>query len=439
MNAYLITSFAFLTIIAVTALYFSVQFWKDKRYYQVRFSDVIDTDAEIAELNKQKSDLEAAIVATRNDYVSKHEIYERLKREVAVYDEKIELAELGIYKPHFHFDTPEKYKQELTRTRDLQKQMVKDGRAVFAETEWKVDGSEAKGRQMSQRAVKLTARAFNNECDAAISNVTWRNAGRMIARVEKACEKINALNQTNRVVISIAYLDLKIREIRLTHEFRQKQREEREEQAEIRRRMREEEKLQQEAQKAAQEEEKFQQMLNRAKKEAEAASGAEQAILQSTLVELEAQLAEAHAKNERAISMAQQTKFGHIYVLSNIGSFGEDVYKIGMTRRLDPMDRVRELGDASVPFIFDVHALIYVEDAPGVERSLHKVFESRRVNLVNHRKEFFRASLAEIKTEVIGRYPDAEFVETVEAREFIESLMIARKPEESNDEFPDAL
>lgn len=111
---------------------------------------------------------------------------------------------------------------------------------------------------------------------------------------------------------------------------------------------------------------------------------------------LETQLAEAHAKAERAKGMAQMTKVGHVYVVSNVGSFGEDVYKIGMTRRLEPMDRIKELGDASVPFDFDVHGMAWSEDAPALEAALHAEFDHRRVNLINRRKEFFHLTLSEL-------------------------------------------
>ena len=141
--------------------------------------------------------------------------------------------------------------------------------------------------------------------------------------------------------------------------------------------------------------------------------------------------------------MAQQTKAGHVYVLSNIGAFGENVYKIGMTRRLDPLDRVKELGDASVPFRFDIHAMIYSNNAPKMEKSLHQAFKDRRMNLVNTRREFFDVTLAEISQEVSKVAPDAEIILTAEAREYKESKAIqvqraniTTKPES---EFPDAI
>ena len=141
--------------------------------------------------------------------------------------------------------------------------------------------------------------------------------------------------------------------------------------------------------------------------------------------------------------MAEQTKSGHIYIVSNIGSFGENVYKIGMTRRLDPMDRVKELGDASVPFVFDVHAMIYTEDAPTVENVMQKSFDSRRVNLVNNRKEFFNVTLGDIRGELLKSFPEAEFVEVGEAKEYRETLalreQLANVPVAATEKYPDEI
>ena len=122
--------------------------------------------------------------------------------------------------------------------------------------------------------------------------------------------------------------------------------------------------------------------------------------------------------------MAQQTKSGNVYVISNIGSFGENVYKIGMTRRLEPLDRIRELGDASVPFEFDVHSMIYCDEAPGLESLLHRKFLRLQMNKVNPRKEFFRISLADIKFEIDKMNINAKWTMTAEARQYRESLSI---------------
>ena len=188
--------------------------------------------------------------------------------------------------------------------------------------------------------------------------------------------------------------------------------------------MREEAKLQEEAERAVSEEKKYEALLEKARQDAAGAPAETLASLQERIASLSEDLKVAHEKSERAKSMAQQTKSGHIYVLSNVGAFGDHVYKIGMTRRLDPIDRVKELGDASVPFVFDIHAIVYAEDAPAVENALHKSFEANRVNLVNMRKEFFRVGLDEVRNEVLKSFPDAEFVELGEAKEYRETIAI---------------
>ncbi|MNL32480.1 hypothetical protein D3C87_1543370 [compost metagenome] len=139
---------------------------------------------------------------------------------------------------------------------------------------------------------------------------------------------------------------------------------------------------------------------------------------------LQAQLQAAQEKNQRALSMAQQTRAGHVYVISNIGSFGEQVFKIGMTRRLEPLDRIRELGDASVPFEFDVHAMIFSDDAPGLEKKLHRHFLREQVNKVNPRKEFFRIGLPVIRAELEDLGVETLWTMSAKALEYKETQRI---------------
>ena len=117
-------------------------------------------------------------------------------------------------------------------------------------------------------------------------------------------------------------------------------------------------------------------------------------------------------------------KAGYVYIISNIGAFGENVYKIGMNRRLDPMERIDELGDASVPFKFDVHAMIFSEDAPALENQLHKAFESKKLNKINSRKEFFNVSLSEIKKVVRQNFDKTvEWTDIAEAEQYRQSII----------------
>ena len=413
---------------------------------QRRFKPVIDIELEADKIRAEKVQLEDTIAQTRATYREKRALLDKLVREAAIYDEEIKLAELGFYKPHFDFDASEIYKNQITRNREKQKQLVTEKTAIQALTEWTLEGSKAKGRTMMNRAIRLTARAFNNECSTAVANVRWNNVQRMEARIIKAFEAINKLNESNQIIIGRDYLNLKIEEIRLTYEYHRKRQDEKEEQAEARRLLREEAKLQKEAEKAASEEEKYQRLLDQARRQAEGASASQMDALQRKLDTLNKQLAEAHEKSERAKSMAEQTRAGYIYVISNIGSFGSGVYKIGMTRRLEPSERVKELGDASVPFSFDTHAMIYTKDAPSLEKALHNAFEQHRVNMVNNRKEFFRVSLQDICGEVRKTFPEAAFLNTAEAQEYNETIAMAEAAKQSKStkseivaQFPDEI
>ncbi|WAL59110.1 DUF4041 domain-containing protein [Thermocoleostomius sinensis] len=315
--------------------------------------------------------------------------------------EEQEIVEaFGFYESKYDFQEAEEYKQRLDKIRAQQKQMIKDKQAAVCHTEWSVGGSAKEGKKMTDNFLKLVLRAFNGECDASVVKVKYNNVQTMENRIRKTYDDLNKLSQTTHCEITSRYLDLKLQELWLTHEYQERKYQEQEEQRIIREQMREEEKALRELEKARQdaekEERRYQEALEKARRDVESATGKAQEKLLSQIEELQKRLAEAEANKERAISQAQLTKSGHVYIISNIGSFGEDVYKIGMTRRLEPMDRVKELGDASVPFPFDVHAMIFCENAPELEARLHKRFNSRRMNKENERKEFFRVSLDEI-------------------------------------------
>jgi len=412
------------------------------KVFEEKYSDVFDREEAIDKLDKEINNKNEEINSLRSSYQQKKVIFDGLKSEAAIYDETIEFAELGFYKPSFSFEHSEQYKEQISRVKADQKQMVSDKTAINCTTEWTVEGSKVKGRTMTNRNIRMTARAFNNECDAAISKVKWNNAQRMVERIHKAFDAINKLNESNMIFIDHEYLTLKINELKLTHEYHEKKQQEKEEQAEIRQQMREEVRLEKEMADAFKEEDKFQNLLDKATKQAEKSSGDKLSKLEEQIAKLNSDLADAHQKAERAKSMAEQTKVGHVYVISNVGSFGDDIYKIGMTRRLEPLDRVKELGDASVPFLFDVHAMIYTENAPELEKSLHREFNERRLNLVNNRKEFFNVELSDIENIVKEKHGDAEFFITAEAREFNESKAIRAQKKEVNDlviEFPEAI
>ena len=408
--------------------------------YKKRFANVVNVDQELAKVSealavkqKDSSNLADSIAILTSEEG-------KLRHQVSLLQGALDLMEVGVYEPQFDFDLPDRYRIEIEDTRAEQKILLSSGEAVIGKTTWTVGGSEKEGAKMLKKLIQLSTRAFNNECESCIASVTWSNIAKMEQRIERAQSDINKFNEVNQVVIADAYVRLKIKELRLVHEWRQKKQQQKEEQAEIRRQEREEERAVREAAAAAaaaqKEEDRYQALLRTAQAEARAAAEAmarthssqdqaRVATLQKELEDLEAKLAEANAKNVRALSMAQQTRRGHVYIISNIGAFGEEVYKIGMTRRLDPMDRIDELGDASVPFCFDVHALICSDDAPAMEKQLHEAFAGKRLNKINTRKEFFRVSLDEIQQVALKISPDANFVTTALADEFRQSQTIA--------------
>lgn len=313
--------------------------------------------------------------------------------------------------------------EQLKLARKRVKDMVKDSRAADC------DYAEANRRAY---AIHFAVDAFNGKVDTALAKVKHDNYGKIKQAIIDAYALVNHNGQPFRNArIEQEYLDARLEELKwavATHELRQQ---ELAEQKELREQIREEEKARREMEKAIKDAEKEERMLQKALEKArkELAGATEEQKLQyeAQLAELESKLSEAEAKGQRALSMAQQTKRGHVYVISNIGSFGEEVFKVGMTRRLEPMDRVKELGDASVPFSFDVHAMIYSDDAPALEKSLHRVFDDKSVNKVNPRKEFFKLPLSEIKQAVEQEnVDDVNWTLKAEAAEYRESMSINR-------------
>ncbi|MXZ48322.1 MAG: DUF4041 domain-containing protein [Candidatus Dadabacteria bacterium] len=394
----------------------------ESKKLRVRFASVLSIEDEANKASLERNSILQDLENLRKDYAEKRNVYDRLRSEVAIFDEKLAFAEMGVYEPHFDFGDSESFKEAISEIRTKQKEMVKAKTAVTCEAEWVLEGSKSKGRTMTNRQIRLTLRAFNNECDAAIANTRWNNVNAMEKRILNAATQIDKLNVSSKVIIEEDYLSLKLDELFLNHEYRETLKRERDERAEAARLARDEKRLIQEAEAAEKEEVKYRQMLAQAQNEVAGKTGQDVEQLQERIAELERKLEEVHALGERARSMAQRTRSGYVYIVSNIGSFGEDIVKIGLTRRLDPDDRVRELGDASVPFIFDTHAMIYSEDAPALESALHAEFHNRRVNAANLRKEFFRVGLDEVESAVKRLAPKASFFKDREAQDYHETI-----------------
>lgn len=388
--------------------------------HQAQADQIISEHDQIISEAHNKAAAEGRRLIALIDECNKAEaVNQELNNKNAALQETIELTNMNFYKPHYNFEKSLDYERALSNNRNAQKSLIKTGKAVIAEIH------ENYNKKVSNVLVKLLLRTFNSESELLIQNVDYKNVVVYENRLNNSFEQLNKLTLHFNVMISNEFLKLKIEELRIYHEFQEKKQAEAEEQRQIKEIMREEIRAEREMEKAKaeaeKEQQKYQALLDKMMEAARAAHGAELEKMNAQIAVLQQQLDEAKAR-ERAISQAQLTKAGYVYVISNVGSFGENVFKIGMTRRLEPQERVDELGDASVPFQFDVHAMIYHENAPELESKLHQVFDRNRVNKINPRKEFFRVSLDEIEKVARKFKADVSFTKIAEAKEYRQSL-----------------
>lgn len=370
-------------------------------------------------------DLHTQIKALQSTISSLDHTIEDKKSEIIWLDDEILVQEFGLYKPQFEFASSLDYKEQLQKVRSRQRELIKNKKAVQGNINWQVNGSSAKGRKMVTDTQKLLLRAFNSECDEIVSKVRYTNFDASLNKIYKSAEAISKLGNIMSISIRPEYLECKVKELRLAFEYQQKKQQEKEEQRAAKAEMREAAKLQREIEEQRKKIEKEQTHYQTAYESIcnQLAKSPDDPDLLAKKAELESHLAEIE-KNLKDIDYREANqKAGYVYIISNIGSFGKDVYKIGMTRRLDPQDRIDELGDASVPFNFDVHAMIFSDNAPALETALHKAFETRKLNMVNQRREFFHVTLDEIK-EVVKKNFDktVDFIEVPEAEQYRISL-----------------
>lgn len=378
-------------------------------------------------IEKLKQDCQKEI-SKKDDALSKieQEISQKEKQLIQL-DEEILVQEFGLYQPQYNFASALGYKDKLAEIRAEQKELIKVKQAVTGNTNWEVNGNKAKGRKMVSDTQKLLLRAFNNECDDIISRVKYTNFDASLDRIYKSAEAISKLGTVMNISINKKYLNLKEKELRLAFEYQQKKQEEKEALKAARAEQREQAKIQKELDEQRKKIEKEQTHYQTAFEKLclQLNAHPDDPDLLSKKKALENQLNDINKALSDIDYRQANMKAGYVYIISNIGAFGENVYKIGMTRRLDPQERVDELGDASVPFNFDVHAMIFSDDAPALEAALHKAFENRKLNMVNKRREFFNVTLDEIK-EVIRKNFDktVEFVDVPDAEQYRVSQLI---------------
>ena len=376
--------------------------------------DTAALNAHIIELEAQKEKLEK----TANKLSAS---IEAMKKEAIFFEDAITYQEFGLYTPRYNFVSSDLYKTALDRIRTNQKEMIKNDTAIFGSKTWTVDGSKSKGNKMIKDMKKLFLRAFNSDCEDVITRVKYNNYEMSMKKIRQSADSIQKLGSMMSLYIAPNYINSKIDELTLAFEYQQKKQEEKDAQKAARAEMREAAKLQKEIEaqrkKIEKEQTHYQTAYEKLLKQLE--SSPDDADLIQKKSELETQLQDIDKAMKDIDYREANQRAGYVYIISNIGAFGENVYKIGMTRRLDPQDRVDELGDASVPFNFDVHAMIFSDDAPALEAALHKAFEDRKLNMVNTRREFFNVTLDEIK-EVVKKNFDktVEFIDVPDAEQY---------------------
>ena len=391
-------------------------------------SDIEAKKSDLANL-KQEIRVSREIISLDTELILKKEELAHLNEEIAVANDNLNLQEFGFFERQYKFSDSTKYKDRLDTLRMEQKSMTKNGTAGRIISPMLLDNSKSKGRAMQNQLIKAALRGFNGESDALLVKVSVVNVEKKIKALRKAFEQLNKMYSRNLVEITYQYLELKIEELRLAAEYELQKQEEKELLREQREKEREDKKLQAEIKARRKQLEKdrthFKNMVQKVEELLKNARDEEIEELKLQLAEYQDKLSELDEIEEDIDYREGHATAGYVYVISNIGSFGENVYKIGVTRRLEPLERIRELSSASVPFQFDIHALIFSEEAFALETELHNQLSQYKVNKVNGRKEYFKVPFAIIK-DILDTHKEltVELTENAEAFEYRQTKAI---------------
>ena len=319
----------------------------------------------------------------------------------------------------YTYETSKEFDDQLKEIRKKQKDMIKNKEAMIHDTNWTIDGSSTKGNKLMKDIAKLALDSFNDYCDSLIVKLRYSGINKAKENIANKYTKINKLLSSFCTRISDKYLFLKYDEVQLKCLFLQKKEEEKEEirrrEAEIREQLKLEEEIKKAQEKIQYEQTQFATEIARLQEQLDNEQGNNKAIMKQ-LKKLQDKIAKLEEKKKDVLNRQINRKAGWVYVIENPSLNG--MMKIGVTRRLDPMDRVNELGSASVPFKFGVHSIIFSEDAFKLEHDLHMAFDSYRVNKVNKQKEFFAVTLDMVKEEVLKHNPTATFIDNVVVDEY---------------------
>lgn len=348
----------------------------------------------------------------------------KLEKAIEPTTKQLKRIEVGLVPPIFRFDDSEDLKESIRKCREAQFECINAGKATMAYRSWEWMGSSTDGARMIRDYRALLLDAFNAEFEVIRRQMRVTTFDKALEKLDRLVDQLAKLGETAGVQISARYASLKKDELKCWHAelaHREELKQERERQKDL---LRSQQSSNDDSEELSEQIASRDSELLKAQRKAEQLAGAERARLERMIEDIKAEKALLEEKQIRAMSQAQITRAGYVYVISNEGSFGEGVVKIGMTRRLEPMDRVRELGDASVPFRFDMHALAFAEDAPSLEKALHDTFKNQRMNTENFRKEFFRVSPEDVRAVMEGKGIDTDWYLTAEAKEYHESELM---------------
>lgn len=375
------------------------------------------------EHREKLSAIEADIQKQENELKLMRKDRNALQKELDMLSTKVFIGTVKI--DSYRGLASDEIKNQLSMLRSRQDEIIKKDAALI------ISDKTAPQKTINNRK-KQILRCFNAECSAILDNVTVKNVDKSRAKIQRAFETVNKMFASDGVAITQAYLASRLEELSMIYACLLKIEEEKEQRRAIRQQMVEEEKVRREIEAAKKKLEKeVTQFSNEIKKlmsyMQKTKDNIERKLYIDKITELQNKLQALEGEQENVLQREQNTRAGFVYIISNIGSFGEHIFKIGMTRRLEPMDRIAELSSASVPFPFDVHAMIFSEDAPALETTLHRYFDAQRVNRVNPRKEFFKIDLAEIEKVVRQNHnATVKFVDIPDAIEYRETLKLSQ-------------
>lgn len=391
-----------------------------KQKYEEKLASLVNRENNLKKREEEKERLEKAITSLKNELVEVNKEVTTLYKNT-LSSTSVSLIDLNISDE----TTSSEIKNKLAILKNENSELIKN-KSV------KISSSIESARERNKLSKKVLI-AFNSEVAGLLNKLTLANIDNTRNRIIKSFDRINKLFEDDKVQISTKYLEYQLTVLELNYQFILKKHNEKEQQAAIKEQMVDEAKaqkeLEREQKKIESEQRKFNNELEKTMKYLSKSNDSVQSeIYAEKIKELEEKIRQLEEDKNNIDNRLLNTRAGYVYVISNIGSFGENIYKIGMTKRLNPLDRVNELGSASVPFRFDVHAMIFSDDAPTLENHLHKVFATNSVNKINPRKEFFNVSLKEIEEEVLNSFDaTVEFTEFAKAEEYRRSLELSNK------------